>query len=127
VLGGIQGFPVWPILTARPLPARVSAGSPSAAALYRFQGLGSNGYKLDAAGVITKNNENLYLILPLTRYNASRPRQLRDQRLGRHFRPGACSAMSTPTRATTGPDHQRLGRVPARMAPTRTSAARAAA
>ena len=35
-----------------------------------FQGAGQNGYKITAAGNLAKNNENLYLILPLTRYNA---------------------------------------------------------
>ncbi len=38
--------------------------------VYRFQGAGRNGYKQTANGNIGQNNEDLYLILPLTRYNA---------------------------------------------------------
>jgi iron complex outermembrane recepter protein len=38
--------------------------------VYRFQGLGQNGYKQTAVGNFGANNEDLYLILPLTRYNA---------------------------------------------------------
>ncbi len=38
--------------------------------VYRFQGLGQNGYKQTANGNFGQNNEDLYLILPLTRYNA---------------------------------------------------------
>src|SRR5688572_11334131 len=40
--------------------------------LYKFQGNTGPGsqYKIDATGVLGQNNTNLYLILPLTRYNA---------------------------------------------------------
>ena len=40
--------------------------------LYRFQGNTGPGsqYKIDATGTLGQNNTNLYLILPLTRYNA---------------------------------------------------------
>jgi outer membrane receptor protein involved in Fe transport len=40
--------------------------------LYKFQGSTGPGsqYKIDATGVLGQNNTNLYLILPLTRYNA---------------------------------------------------------
>jgi outer membrane receptor protein involved in Fe transport len=40
--------------------------------LYKFQGNTGPGsqYKIDATGVLGQNNTNLYLVLPLTRYNA---------------------------------------------------------
>ncbi|NLG54633.1 MAG: TonB-dependent receptor plug domain-containing protein, partial [Rhodococcus sp.] len=38
--------------------------------VYRVQGLGQDGFEQTAVGTLAQNNENLYLILPLTRYNA---------------------------------------------------------
>src|SRR5690606_24715091 len=65
--GGPQGFAVFTnpdgsVFTGTDFAQRGGA--------YRFQGLGRNGYKQTAAGTIAQNNEDLYLILPLTRYNA---------------------------------------------------------
>jgi iron complex outermembrane recepter protein len=64
---GIQGFNVF----ANPDgSAFTGTGFAQRGGAYRYNGGFQNGYEITAAGTLAKNNENLYLILPLTRYNA---------------------------------------------------------
>ncbi len=65
--GGPQGFAIF---TNPDGSVFTGTGFYQRGGVYRFQGLGQNGYKQTAVGNFGQNNEDLYLILPLTRYNA---------------------------------------------------------
>src|SRR5690554_936160 len=67
VAAGLQGFTIY---TNPDGSVFTGTGFDQRGGAYRFQGLGQNGYKQTAVGTIGQNNEDLYLILPLTRYNA---------------------------------------------------------